>query len=93
MGVVSEQGAGDQGMMFGYACDETDSLMPMPIAYAHKLTQRLSEVRKSDVLGFLRPDGKSQVTVRYEEGKPAAITGALAPMSRNRSATATGWQM
>jgi S-adenosylmethionine synthetase len=67
------QGAGDQGLMFGYACDETPALMPFPIYYAHRLVQRQSEVRKDGRLPWLRPDAKSQVTVRYENGKPAAI--------------------
>jgi S-adenosylmethionine synthetase len=67
------QGAGDQGLMFGYACDETPSLMPFPIYYAHRLVQRQSEVRRDGRLTFLRPDAKSQVTVRYVDGKPAAV--------------------
>jgi S-adenosylmethionine synthetase len=67
------QGAGDQGLMFGYACDETPALMPFPIYYAHRLVQRQSEVRRDGRLPFLRPDAKSQVTVRYREGKPHSI--------------------
>ena len=72
-GLNKEQGAGDQGLMFGYACRETDVLMPMPIIFAHKLTKKLTEVRKSGKLNFLRPDGKSQVTIEYDGKKPKRV--------------------
>ncbi len=72
-GLYEEQGAGDQGIMFGFATNETEELMPMPIIYAHRLTERLTQVRKNGALDFLRPDGKSQVTIEYVDGKPTRV--------------------
>src|ERR1700692_138097 len=79
------QGAGDQGLMFGYACDETPSLMPFPIYYAHRLVQRQSEVRRDGRLPWLRPDAKSQVTVRYVDGRPRRVDTGVWSTQHNRS--------
>ena len=74
---VDTGGAGDQGLMFGFACDETEELMPLPIQLAHRLTQKLSEVRKAGKVDFLRPDGKSQVTIEYRNGRPARVDAVV----------------
>ena len=86
-GIDLDQGAGDQGLMFGYACTETDVLMPMPIEYSHRLVKKQSEVRKSGQLAWLRPDAKSQVTVRYENGKPAFIDTVVLSTQHDESVT------
>ena len=87
-----EQGAGDQGLMFGYACDETESMMPMPIYFAHRLTERLARVRKNGVLNFLRPDGKSQVTIEYEKGAPKRVEAVVIAAQHSPNVTLTDVQ-
>jgi S-adenosylmethionine synthetase len=85
---VDQDGAGDQGMMFGYACTETEELMPLPIALAHALTRRIDEAREKGELKWLRPDGKTQVTVRYEDDKPVAVEKLVAAVAHHEKTTA-----
>jgi S-adenosylmethionine synthetase len=86
-GLHKEQGAGDQGLMFGYACDETPELMPMPIAMAHRLMENLAKLRKEQTLEWLRPDSKSQVTVRYVDGRPSEVTAVVVSTQHAPSVT------
>ena len=86
-GLFTEQGAGDQGLMFGYACNETPELMPMPITFAHKLTKRLADVRKSGLLNFLRPDSKSQVSIQYIDDKPIRVDTVVISSQHNPDVT------
>ena len=87
-GVKDDDGAGDQGMMFGFACDETPELMPLPITLAHALTRKIDAVREANQLPWLRPDGKAQVTIRYEDGKPKAIEKLVAAVAHAENVTA-----
>lgn len=86
-GMFKEQGAGDQGLMFGYACNETPELMPMPITFAHKLTQKMAEVRKDGTISFLRPDSKSQVSIQYIDDKPVRIDTIVVSTQHNPDVT------
>lgn len=85
---VDADGAGDQGMMFGYACNETPELMPLPIALAHALTRRIDEVREDGTLAWLRPDGKAQVTIRYEDDKPVAVEKLVSAVAHSEEVSA-----
>lgn len=85
---VDQDGAGDQGMMFGFACDETPELMPLPISLAHAITRRIDEARESGELSWLRPDGKAQVTIRYEDDKPAAVEYLVAAVAHDEGTDA-----
>ncbi len=86
-GLYAEQGAGDQGMMFGYACDETEALMPMSIYYAHRLSERLSNVRRTHLLPWVRPDGKTQVCTEYRDGKPVRVDSVVVSTQHKEDVT------
>lgn len=86
-GLYEEQGAGDQGLMFGYATDETDAYMPMPIYLAHKLSMRLAEVRKKNIVNFFKPDGKSQVTIEYVDGVPRRVDAVVISTQHSKDVT------
>ncbi|MGH7196035.1 MAG: methionine adenosyltransferase [Candidatus Saccharimonadales bacterium] len=88
IGVAGDEGAGDQGMMFGFACDQTPELMPLPIALAHSLTRRIDETRENGELAWLRPDGKSQVTVRYDGAKPVAVEKIVIAVAHSEDTSA-----